>query len=91
LLKLTPLFRQQIGGSPFYYESESSAGYFRRRVPTPGTNDYEAFRGDTYHQITLPQHFFGWLNVAPRVGGRFTITARLMAMPQRLTMKIEPC
>ena len=65
-------FRQQIGSSPFYYESESSAGYFRRRVPTPGTNDYEAFRGDTYHQITLPQTLFGWLNVAPRVGGRFT-------------------
>jgi len=70
-LKLTG-FRQQIWDTPFYYDSESSVGYFRRRNPTPGTNDYEAFRGDTYHQITLPTTFFGWLNVAPRVGGRVT-------------------
>jgi LPS-assembly protein len=70
-VKLTG-FRQQIGKTPLYYETESSLGYFRRRIPTPGTNDFEAFRGDTYHQVTLPQTFFGWLNVLPRVGGRFT-------------------
>ncbi|MEO7678140.1 MAG: LPS assembly protein LptD, partial [Verrucomicrobiota bacterium] len=29
-------------------------------------------RADTFHQILLPQTFFGWLNVTPRVGGRFT-------------------
>jgi len=70
-LKLTGI-RQQIGKSPFYYETENSAAYLERRIPTPGTNDFAAFRADTYHQITLPQTFFGWLNVAPRVGGRFT-------------------
>ena len=70
-LKLTG-FRQQIGPTPFFYESDSSVGYFRRRIPTPGTNDFEAFRGDTFHQITLPETLFGWLNVVPRVGGRFT-------------------
>ncbi len=72
-------YRQQLGESPFYYESESSAGYYRMRFaedagplgPPPGLN-YEAARADTFHQITLPQTFFGWLNVIPRVGGRAT-------------------
>lgn len=69
-------FRQQLWGTPFYYESESSAGYYRRLFPETngvlvGTN-FEASRADTFHQITLPETFFGWLNVTPRVGGRFT-------------------
>jgi len=72
-------YRQQLGESPFYYESETSAGYYRMRFaedagpfgPPPGLN-YEAGRADTFHQITLPQTFFGWLNVTPRVGGRAT-------------------
>ena len=70
-------FRQQLWGTPLYYESESSAGYYRRLFPeTNGvfnrTNNFEASRADTFHQITLPETFFGWLNVTPRVGGRFT-------------------
>jgi LPS-assembly protein len=68
-------FRQQLGETPVYYESESSAGYYRRRFaetngPMPG--DFSAARADTFHQLLLPQTFFGWLNVTPRVGGRFT-------------------
>ena len=66
-------FRQQLGATPLYYESESSAGYYRRRFAEitnslPGTNNFSAARADTYHQLTLPHTFFGWLNVAPRVG-----------------------
>ena len=71
--KLTGL-RQQLGETPLFYDSESSAGYFQRKFAS--TNlfqpDFSAFRGDTYHQITLPKTYFGWLNVTPRVGGRFT-------------------
>ncbi len=73
-VKLTG-WRQQLGASPLYYESESSAGFYHRRfaetngVPEP---DYDAFRGDAYHQVVLPWTFFDWLNVTPRVGGRFT-------------------
>jgi lipopolysaccharide assembly outer membrane protein LptD (OstA) len=70
-------FQQQIGATPVYYESESSVGYYRRlfaetnsSVPLPP--NYEAARADTYHQLTLPETFFGWLNFTPRVGGRFT-------------------
>jgi LPS-assembly protein len=72
-------FRQQIGSTPLFYESESSAGYFKRSFavdagtngPLPGF-DYEAARADTYHQVLLPETFFGWLNVTPRAGGRLT-------------------
>jgi hypothetical protein len=72
-------YRQQIGATPLYYETESSVGYYKQAYavnagtngPPPGLN-YEAARADTYHQIVLPQTFFGWLNVTPRVGGRFT-------------------
>ena len=76
-VKLTG-YRQQIGASPLYYESESSFGYFHRRDaetngPVPG--DFAAARADTYHQIVFPQTLFGWLNLTPRVGGRFTYYA----------------
>ena len=72
-------FRQQVGSLPIYYESESSAGYYRQvfavnaitNESPPGLN-YEAARADTYHQLLLPETFFGWLNVTPRAGGRFT-------------------
>jgi LPS-assembly protein len=67
-------FRQQIGNTPFYYESESSAGWFRRVFSETNLTQgpFSAARADTFHQITLPETFFGWLNVTPRVGGRFT-------------------
>ena len=70
-------FQQQILNTPVYYESESTLGYYRRLFPeTNGINadalSYSAGRADTYHQLTLPETFFGWLNVTPRVGGRFT-------------------
>jgi len=96
-VKLTGL-RQQLGNTPIYYESETSAGYFERafsetNVPVYFSNyaqmpnglgydvtegryggypNYSAARADTFHQFTLPQNYFGWLNVAPRVGGRAT-------------------
>jgi hypothetical protein len=70
-VKLTAL-RQQLGVSPFYYEGESSAGYFRYKYANDTTNGFAALRADTYHQLVLPRTWFGWLNVTPRIGGRFT-------------------
>lgn len=70
-LKLTGT-RQQLGVSPFYYESESSAAYLRRRFSYNARPEYAALRADTYHQLLLPRTFFGWLTVTPRAGGRFT-------------------
>lgn len=69
-------FRQQVFNTPLYYESETSAGYYRRRFAV--TNDvvaganYAGMRADTFHQLTLPRTFWGWLNLVPRAGGRFT-------------------
>lgn len=73
-VKLTA-FRQQVGPLPLYYESETSAGWYRRLFAdtnNPYVPGYSASRADTYHQLTLPWTLFGWLNVSPRVGGRFT-------------------
>ena len=64
--------RQQLGELPLYYESETDVGWFQRRFAYDPAGDYSAFRGDSYHQVVWPNMFFGWLNVMPRVGGRFT-------------------
>jgi LPS-assembly protein len=73
-------FRQQVLDTPVYYDSESSAGWYRQFVTYtngvyPSTNGFyanSAARADTYHQLTLPWMFFDWLNITPRVGGRLT-------------------
>jgi len=79
-VKLTG-WRQQVFGTPVFYESESSAGYYRRMLAATnslfaGTNgpnfDYAAARADTFQQLLPPTTFFGWLDVTPRVGGRLT-------------------
>src|SRR5262249_22803835 len=48
-------FRQQLGPTPLYYESESTAGYYRRMFAetngvVAGAN-FEAARADTYQQL----------------------------------------
>jgi lipopolysaccharide assembly outer membrane protein LptD (OstA) len=73
-LKLTGL-RQEVGVTPIYYESESSVGYFRKDFSdtnSPTQTNYSGMRADTVQQFVLPETFFGWLNVTPRVGGRLT-------------------
>ncbi|MCX6890386.1 MAG: putative LPS assembly protein LptD [Verrucomicrobia bacterium] len=68
--------RQQLWDTPVYYESESSAGYYRHLFAETNSfasdSNYDAARVDSYQKLVLPQTFFGWLNVAPRVGGRYT-------------------
>jgi lipopolysaccharide assembly outer membrane protein LptD (OstA) len=70
-VRLTGL-RQQLGPTPFYYESETSFGYFQREFAYDATNGFSAARADTFHQVLLPWTFFNWLTVTPRAGGRFT-------------------
>ena len=68
--------RQQLWETPVYYESANSAGYYRHQYGlTNGISDglnYEGSRVDTYQKLLLPQNYFGWLEVTPRVGGRYT-------------------
>jgi lipopolysaccharide assembly outer membrane protein LptD (OstA) len=71
--RLTGLL-QQIPGTPLYYQSESSAGYYEHRFADTNQmqSEFAGGRADTFHQVTLPETFLGWLDVTPRVGGRFT-------------------
>jgi len=64
--------RQQVGVTPVYYESDSSVAYLRLQPGLLGGTNYAGMRADTYHQLILPQTYFGWLNFLPRVGGRLT-------------------
>ena len=81
-----PLFNAPLcADSPVFYESETSAARLSRDFGTlSSTNalhpiatsallkDYDAFRFDTFHQLSLPQTYDGWLSVMPRIGLRGT-------------------
>ena len=81
-----PLFNAPLcADSPVFYESETSAGRLARTFGTLSSTDalhpvatsallenYNAFRFDTFHQLSLPQTYDGWLSVIPRVGLRGT-------------------
>ncbi len=63
-------FRQQVGNTPVYYDSQSSLGEYRSYTanttnnvfdPSLGFYSNSAVRFDTYHQLTLPETFFNWL------------------------------
>ncbi|MGI8435448.1 MAG: LPS assembly protein LptD, partial [Chthoniobacterales bacterium] len=65
--------RQPIFHSPFFYESDTSAAFLQRNFAHGSIyQDYDAFRFDTFHQVTFPNTYFGWLSVVPRVGLRET-------------------
>ena len=74
--------RQELGDSPFFYETVSSFGYFQQEwgenwlypasCVTNSFLSYSAVRADTYHQLLAPLSLFGWLNVTPRAGQRFS-------------------
>ena len=69
-------YRQQLWDLPVYYQSESSFAYLRKRFAETNSMamgpNYEAARADTYHQLIMPYTAFGWLNLTPHAGGRFT-------------------
>jgi len=43
---------------------------------TAGLDNYSAFRFDTFHQLSYPRTYFGWLSLTPRVGFRGTYYSR---------------
>ena len=72
-------FKQhRLFGLPVYYDGETSVGEYRRAFPVgPDFDiydfpDYDSGRFDTFHQLSYPLQFFGWLNITPRVGFRAT-------------------
>ncbi len=65
--------RQPVFKTPFFYDSESSAGFLRRNFARNSIfPDYSTFRGDTYHQVSFPGTYFGFLSFVPKVGVRGT-------------------
>lgn len=43
---------------------------------TTGLQNYSAARFDTFHQLSYPRTYFGWLSLTPRVGFRGTYYSR---------------
>jgi len=70
-LQVTGL-RQQLGNTPLFYESQSSAAYLKHEFIDNSQQPFAATRLDTYHQVLLPKTYMGWLNITPRVGQRYT-------------------
>ncbi len=65
--------RHGLFGGPIFYEGETSVGELRRNFPANSIfEDFNAFRIDTFHQLTYPNTYFGWLALVPRVGFRET-------------------
>ncbi len=65
--------RNGLFGGPIFYEGESSIGELRRNFEAGSRfQDYNAFRFDSFHQLTYPNTYFGFLSIVPRVGFRET-------------------
>ena len=65
--------RQPVFGSAIFYEGEASFSNLRRNFEKDSFfQDYQTWRLDTFHQLTYPNTYFGWLSIVPRVGFRAT-------------------
>ena len=65
--------RHALFGGPIFYEGESGFANLRLQFPDDsGFQNYNTNRFDTFHQLTFPNTYFGWLSIVPRVGFRGT-------------------
>lgn len=65
--------RHRLFGGPIFYEGETGFANLRLQFPEgSGFKNYGTERFDTFHQLTYPQTYFGWLSIVPRVGYRGT-------------------
>lgn len=68
-IKRQPIF----GNSGLFYDGETSAAYLRRVFAIDSIfPDYETFRADTFHQISFPKTYGGWLSIVPKASVRGT-------------------
>ncbi len=77
---------QPLFGLPVNYESQTTLGWYNRNYARLGNSqtdlsyrynpglwaDYQSFRADTYHRLTLPFKVEDVLSVVPRIGLRGT-------------------
>lgn len=68
--------KMRVQDTPIFYTSQHSLGYLSfdhgDEVNTRGDEDYDSFRVDTFHEISYPKKYFGWLSFEPRTGLRLT-------------------
>ena len=65
--------RHALFGGPIFYEGETGFANLRLEFPEgSGFENYGTYRFDTFHQLTYPNTYFGWLSIVPRVGYRGT-------------------
>ena len=65
--------RHAIFGGPIFYEGETGIADLHRNFASgSGFENYESWRVDTFHQLTYPNTYFGWLSLVPRAGFRET-------------------
>ncbi len=65
--------RHGLFGGPIFYEGEAGFANLRLQFPEDsGIKNYGTDRFDTFHQLTYPNTYFGWLSFVPRVGYRGT-------------------
>ena len=65
--------RHGLFGGPIFYEGEAGFANLRLQFPEDsGIKNYGTDRFDTFHQLTYPNTYFGWLSIVPRVGYRGT-------------------
>ena len=63
----------RLFGGPIFYEGETGFANLRLEFPEDsGVKNYGTDRFDTFHQLTFPNTYFGWLSIVPRVGYRGT-------------------
>ncbi|MBV9732453.1 MAG: LPS-assembly protein LptD, partial [Verrucomicrobia bacterium] len=74
--------RTPLLNSPIFYEATTTAGWNQLAQPVgtffnPTLNpDYSSFRFDTFHQLSYPKMYFGFLSIVPRAGFRVTYYSR---------------
>lgn len=65
--------RHGLFGGPIFYEGETGFANLRLQFPEgSGFENYGTDRLDTFHQLSFPNTYFGWLSIVPRVGYRGT-------------------
>ncbi len=65
--------RHGLFGGPIFYEGETGFANLQLQFPEgAGFENYGTTRFDTFHQLTYPNTYFGWLSIVPRVGFRAT-------------------
>jgi len=100
--------RQALFGGPIFYEGETGFADLHRnfadvRIPPDPTvatdkpirfDDYSTLRLDTFHQLTYPNTYLGWLSIVPRAGFRATYYDETRNLGQTLfapdTNPLEP-